>query len=236
MPALPWLNLLPGWGYGASVWDDLVPRLASRWQPWPLELPWTAPAEAWLASDGPLVSQLRPGWVMGWSLGGTLALGLRQRPEVAGVIILNATPRWCRTDDWPHGLERSEVDELAAALATDGVATTLRRFHALTTLGVHRSGPLRQTTSRHLRLDLPATQLQAGLESLVRTDLSQLRDGAPLHALWGGGDRLLPDGVHAEWIRNSCSNALSLPGAGHVILWAQPETLVSQLEVWCPKS
>ena len=70
----------------------------------------------------------RANW-LGWSLGGTLAMELAARypRQVSQLVLVTATPRFVRTDNWPCGMEPQVLEQFCESLATD-YAATVKRF------------------------------------------------------------------------------------------------------------
>ncbi|MEB3329382.1 MAG: alpha/beta fold hydrolase [Candidatus Sericytochromatia bacterium] len=99
----PPLLLLHGFGADSRVWASVAERLADRWRVLAVDLPGhggtTAPGPAWdlprtalaLAALWPLLED-RPAVVLGYSLGGRLALHLALHAPLAGLVVVGASP------------------------------------------------------------------------------------------------------------------------------------------------
>jgi pimeloyl-[acyl-carrier protein] methyl ester esterase len=149
--------------------------------------------------------------VLGWSLGGMIAVELaRQHPRrLSALLLIATTPKFMAGDGWEHGLRRDVLDDFAQGLATDYLRT-VQNFLALQTRGDERSTEtlrmLRSRLSSHGTPDLRA--LETGL-SILR--VSDLRDALPRIALptlviAGEHDRLTPADAGREL-------AIALPAA-----------------------
>jgi pimeloyl-[acyl-carrier protein] methyl ester esterase len=228
------LVLLHGWGLSPAVWSSLRPLLADFPEisaPW---LPGHGPAEL---AHGPdladwtdlLVPDLPDQALMvGWSLGGLIALDLARRHprKVARLALIGATPRFVAGPDWPHGLAAETVQGFRDGFAADPGAT-LRRFVALQTVGDAR----RKAVALALSDALPplgeehAPALADGLRLLAETDL---RDGLaeirqPVRLLHGEGDALMPAAA-ATWLADQFPNGrlTLLTDCGHAPFLSRP--------------
>lgn len=137
----PALVLLHGWGLNVRVWDGLAAALCDRFRIIAVDLPghgrsgWLperASLEEQAAQVRETVAALAAEYsLLGWSLGGQIALqlaatrqspGTRQPPAGAGVnrlVLIAATPRFLVGPDWPHGASPERLAAQAAGLSTD---------------------------------------------------------------------------------------------------------------------
>ncbi len=224
------LNLLPGWGYHASVWEALLTHLPPAWKPNLVELPWEYPTEEWLRPDGPLAARLQPGWCVGWSFGGTLALALAAARVTAidGVVLVASTPCWLAGPDWTAGLEQQAIEDLRAQVE-DQPEAALRHFNALVSLGARNAAQVRRTLAHHLLSGDMRPGLTAALRLMQRLDARTPRPEVPVRLIEGEGDRLLPGGVDPHWLTTHAGSWGRLPGTGHAPLLADPAALAASL-------
>lgn len=134
----PTLVLLHGWGLNVRVWDGLATALCDRFRIVAVDLPghgrspWlperSALTEQAAQVDGAIGAIADEYSLLGWSLGGQIALQLAadQRPDRTPVlnrlVLIAATPRFVAASDWPHG---SPPERLAAQM--QGLTTDYRR-------------------------------------------------------------------------------------------------------------
>ena len=129
----PTVALLHGWGLNLRVWDGLAGVLSERFRIVAVDLPGHGRSE-WLPERSSLAGQADQVHeavsaiagtysLLGWSLGGQIALQLAAAPGTAAAIdrlvLIAATPRLSSGPDWPHGTAPQRLAEQEAALRTD---------------------------------------------------------------------------------------------------------------------
>lgn len=194
---------LHGWGAHAGVWRELAARLAPRFRIHALDLPGygaTPACEPYtLEALAGKVARAAPRrcCVVGWSLGGQVALAWARRAgrQVERVALIATTPCFVRRPGWPHGIEAGVLEDFARALKED-LAGTLGRFSLLQARG--DAGAKR--VARRLRAALSGRRipdirtLEQGLDILLkadlRADLAAVRQ--PVLVLHGARDGLAP--------------------------------------------
>ncbi|MEN5266191.1 pimeloyl-ACP methyl ester esterase BioH [Stenotrophomonas sp. TWI587] len=237
----PALVLIHGWALHGGVFAPLVERLSphvelhlvdlpghggSRDDTTPLRLPHVVNAIA--AATPPAV------WC-GWSLGGLFALhAAATLPQVRGLAMIAATPRFVRGEDWPHAVEPAVFEQFGQDLAQD-YRGTLERFLALDAMGSeHARQELRTLREMLVGRGEPAPRaLQEGLRLLENTDLRGALTTLGKPSLWLAGqrDRL----VSARAMQAAAALA---PGAqahvvaqgGHAPFLGQTDEVAAQLQ------
>lgn len=223
----PDLILLHGWAMHSGVFDALASHLSSRFTLHLVDLPGHGHSHdsALPLAIEPVVDALvqhvpRALWA-GWSLGGLFALhAAATRPDaVAGLAMLCASPKFVRSDDWPHGMPPSVFRGFAAGLRADYRAT-LDRFIALEAFGSDDArGEIRTLRDEVFARGEPATRVLA--DGLLLLEDSDLRDVLPtitMPTLWLAGrrDRLVdPRAMQAAAAQVPNARVVVCEHAGH---------------------
>ena len=158
----------------------------------------------------------------GWSLGGLVALhGAATLPQVRGLAMLAATPRFVRDPDWPDAVEPVVFEQFGHDLEQD-YRGTLERFLALDVMGSqHARSELRTLRDALVERGEPAPRaLHEGLALLERSDLRGSLPSLHKPGLWIGGqrDRLVPSkAMHqaAALAPAGLHSAHTIDGGGH---------------------
>ncbi|MDD3517133.1 MAG: pimeloyl-ACP methyl ester esterase BioH [Chromatiales bacterium] len=239
----PDLVLLHGWGLQGAVWDPLLPALSEHRRVSVIDLPGHGhsrdvpldqPPEQALAALAASLPQA-PVDLIGWSLGGMLALALAAaHPErVRRLVMVAALPRFVQGPGWPQAMSPELLEQFAAVLA-DGYKATLTRFLALQFHGVE--GAAEKVRGLRDRLLEPAPDpdaLRGGLSLLTALDLRDtLRDlPLPVSAIFGQRDMLVPAAAAAILadLRPGLRTTV-LEGAGHAPFLSHPQAFLHTLE------
>jgi len=199
----PTIGALHGWAMHSGLFEDLAAALPEAdWRGVDLpghgqsrDTPWPDDTDSLV--DG-LVQDLPHGsFLMGWSLGGLLAMqaALKYPKRFAGLILISATPCFITREHWPDGVEAGLLKAMALELAADP-EVVVNRFLALEIHGsAHPRDELKRLKSLALAHGLPArAALLAGLKHLADTDLSARLPEieCPVLLLGGRRDKLVP--------------------------------------------
>ena len=239
------LVLIHGFAMHGGVFAPLVPTLARRHRVHVVDLPGhgasapVAPYDlATLASalDRATVDEGSPLTLLGWSLGGMVALEFaRTRPErVRGLVLVATTPSFVTRPDWPHAMATSTLARFGDELRVAYRATLLRFL----TLQVQGSDEGRRTLAAlrerlFARGDPDPRQLDAALALLRETDLRpQLSDvRAPALVVGGQRDALVPLAA-TEALAAALRDAThqTIEGAAHAPFLSHPAAFAAALE------
>jgi len=238
------LVFIHGWGQSSQAWHSQAAYFSGRYDARFVNLPGhggaaETNAETW---PGELMRRMpdEPVIVIGWSLGGMLAmhLALAHPQRFQALALVAATPRFTRAPDWPHGCPDALFDEFDAGVA-QASNKALSRFFALMLHGDGLSRRQYQQLARQAvdRAHPPSqTALAAGLQWLARFDLrSDLpRLKLPCLVMYGDGDGIVPPAAgHFLAGRLPDVREFVFPACGHAPFLTQAETFNQQLEAWC---
>ena len=128
------LVLLHGWGLNLRVWDEVRGPLAAERDVLALDLPghgrspFDADAASLEAQTDAVLAALPPRCaLLGWSLGGQIALemAVRAPARVVKLVLVATTPRFTQASDWPHGMRPTVLAGFAGHLERDLRATVI---------------------------------------------------------------------------------------------------------------
>ncbi len=238
----PDLVLLHGWGLHGGLWGPVLEPLAEAFSLHVVDLPGHGRSAPWSgdytleAIADAIAAEVPAGahW-LGWSLGGRIVLSAAARGvAIERLVLVGATPRFTRADDWPHALESEVLEGFARSLEQD-YRTTLKRFLAVQSQGSERG----REELRALRESLfdhgePSPEALAGGLAILRdADLRAQLPGITQPSLWLHGERdtLVPLAA-AEWSAAAMPDARleSIPGAGHAPFISHPEVFVAAVK------
>jgi len=139
----PALVLLHGWAMHAGIFEPLVQRLQAAFELHLVDLPGhgrshDAGVPLALAAAADAVAEVVPEralW-LGWSLGGLVALqaAATMPARVRGLLMVAASPRFVRSEDWPQGMDAAVFHAFADDLGRD-YRGTIDRFLMLEAQG-----------------------------------------------------------------------------------------------------
>ena len=239
------LVLIHGFAMHGGVFAPLVPALAQRHRVHVVDLPGhgasapVAPYDlAMLASalDRATEDEEQPLALLGWSLGGTVALEFaRTRPaRVRRVVLVATTPSFVARPDWPHAMAPATLARFGDELRVAYRATLLRFL----TLQVQGSDEGRRTLAElrerlFARGDPDPRQLDAALSVLRDADLRPSLPGvrAPALVIGGARDALVPLAA-TKALAAALPNAAhrTIDGAAHAPFLSHPAAFAAALE------
>jgi pimeloyl-[acyl-carrier protein] methyl ester esterase len=193
--------LLHGWCFSAEVWGPLAAKLAPRYRVHVPDLPGYGSMEACepytLESLAHVVARAAPRrcHVVGWSLGGEVALAWAKRTprQVRRVALIATTPCFTSRPGWQCATSAAVLREFRCSLATDRASLLARFTAALVKRDArarHFAGLLEQLSRR----DTPHSVLAAGLSVLAQADVRGGLHGVkqPTLVVHGAHDRIVP--------------------------------------------
>ncbi len=242
----PTLVLLHGWGCDSAIWQPLIEQLQTQYAIITIDLPgFGANASVTASGLGELIALIKPLLpsqcvVIGWSLGGMLAMALAHRcvNNIVGVVSIAANLKFVTADDWLPAMPKPIFDEFYAAFAGNA-SLTLKRFAGLQAQGdsVQRSltKALRDNSAKAfecVRQGGDNNNWQRGLDWLaqwdMRPDYHQLTLPG-LHVV-PDNDALVPVAVVDEFAQNTSQRVEVISDAGHAFFFTAPEKLLKILQ------
>lgn len=214
--------LLHGWGYTAGVWRDLAARLAPRMRVHVPDLPGyggvpvCSPYSLETIADTLARAAPRRCSVVGWSLGGEIALAWARRAQrqVQRLVLIATTPCFVARPGWPCATAPSVLREFGRALVADR-AGTMARFAAVQARADSRARQVTGVLQRLSEQSPPTDVLAKGLTVLSNGDLRRELPmvGQPALVLHGAHDHIVPPAAGRRL-------AAALPDARFVLLRA----------------
>jgi len=238
----PDVVMLHGWALHGGMWGPWIDPLAAHARLHVVDLPGHGHSR-WrdeIVDIGGLAKSVLPvvphgAAVLGWSLGGMVALELaRRHPRHIGPLVLIATtPRFVAGEGWAHGMRSDVLDGFARGL-TEDYRSMVRNFLALQTLGdEHAAQALRTLRSKLAAHGEPDPRaLAAGLGILrsvdLRDDLSRIAN--PALVITGERDRLTPPEAGRELaMRLPSARFRLIERAGHAPFLSHPDAVLTEV-------
>lgn len=227
--------LLHGWGCDSRTWQPLLPHLQQWADVIAIDLPGfgeSATVSVFeLDKVLALVEQCLPerAVLIGWSLGGMLALALAQRlpQKITRVITLATNAKFVASADYPSAMPHVVNRQFNQGFAKDAQAT-LKRFSGLLAQGDINERALLKTLRAQQSTRAVNHNWQEALALLAQLDnratFAQLTQPG-LH-LFGETDALVPvAAARAVKTLSALQQFKVLAGAAHVLHWSQPEKI-----------
>ncbi|MBJ7777882.1 pimeloyl-[acyl-carrier protein] methyl ester esterase [Neisseria meningitidis] len=190
-----------GGGRTGHVFDDLMPRLPATWPVSAVDLPghgdapFAQPFDIEAAADAVAAQIDTPADILGWSLGGLVALYLAARhPDKVRSLCLTASfARLTADEDYPEGLAAPALGKMVGAFRTD-YAKHIKQFLQLQLLHTHDAdGIIGRILPDLARCGTPSA-LQEALDAAERADARHLLDkiDVPVLLVFGSKDAITP--------------------------------------------
>ncbi len=198
--------MLHGWAMHAGMWRDFAEEVAKTNRVLCVDLPghgrspsvYVGKMDIW-AEKILAVMPKEPCDLIGWSLGGNIALYLAEKypDRVKSIILIANNPHFLQEESW-QGISKSVLDDFANNLQTN-VNATLIRFLGLQVRGLPEGkAALKKIKALMLECKEPEFRdLMLGLELLQTTDSREAlqKIACPVLLVLGDKDTLVPVSV-----------------------------------------
>ncbi|MEO1940814.1 MAG: alpha/beta fold hydrolase [Candidatus Thioglobus sp.] len=191
----PDLILLHGWGFNSELFNELINQYKNQYRITKIDLPGHGRSDnvngginEWCDAIIKILPE-NP-MLLGWSLGGLLAIKIATKITISQLILVASTPNFVKTNDWPYGIDENNFRQFSDALELN-LSKGLKRFVSLQTQDKTQLKTLNQSIDK-----FPASTqaLNQGLDILLATDLinefKQLN--IPTKVILGDHDTLVP--------------------------------------------
>ncbi len=229
------INLLPGWSLAASNLNALQQALQTTLPNHEVATHELPPMQmSNLEADlEQLACNLQPGWLVGWSLGGMLAIQLLRRypKRFCGVVTIATNACFATRADWPEAMP-ADTFKAFFSDAREKPEKILKRFALLVAQGAAEPREL----SRHLRWS-DADPLQRlnhlALLGVLDNRIHLRRCEQPVLHCLAAQDALVPVGVASELqALNAQAWVVVHPQSSHALPLQQPQWLAQQIAGW----
>lgn len=221
----PELFLLHGWGTTSEIWLPWLTRLEETFKVTCLDLPGLGnvklpTAELTLENSLNLLGDkiTSNSYLLGWSLGGMLAMLLAQRANinVRGVISIGYNPCFVKNEHWALGMPEDQFESFFAQMSANP-QKTLNRFFSLQVQSASESKAILKRL-KAINEEVSHSHLLNNL-SFLRTDCSVSIKSLNVKSLhfFGELDKLAPVGLADRLpLLNHSLETVVIKGAGHL--------------------
>ncbi|HEY5672569.1 MAG TPA: alpha/beta fold hydrolase [Malonomonas sp.] len=241
----PPLIMLHGWSMSSAVFAEVAPPLGRHFRVLCPDLPGHGGSDPALATSLRAFAEMLSTWshllklapaaLLGWSLGGQVALQMatERNLQLRKLLLVATTPRFCQTDGWTHALPATQIKALDRNLGR-AFEKTMGDFFNLQFAGEdlpkERYRQILQfavRTSQLPDIDFCRKVLQVLGTSDQRQQLATL--DLPTQVVHGERDQIIPSGAGcflAEQIPGATLELL--PGVGHAPFFSRPDDCVAR--------
>ena len=236
----PDVVLLHGWAMHGGVFDELLPLLTKDYRVHCIDLPGHGMSDYQneMRSLQQLTSAVQPyvpnnAIVLGWSLGGQVALQLTQQMQLHALVLVSTTPKFVADTQWSAGMAQETFEQFFTRLHENH----LRTVQDFLTLQVRGDVQATETLShlKEILLHYPPVveALYDGLSILRDTDLRTVLPSMQIPSLVMSGeyDRITHPAA-GEYLAQTMPQAkFSLcKRAGHAPFISHQQWFVEQLQ------
>ena len=213
----PDLILLHGWGFNSELFNELIDQYKNQYRITKIDLPGHGRSDnvngginEWCDAIIKILPE-NP-MLLGWSLGGLLAIKIATKITISKLILVASTPNFVKTNNWPYGIDENNFRQFSDALELN-LSKGLKRFVSLQTQDKTQLKALNQSIDK---FPASAKALNQGMEILLTVDLvdefKQLK--IPIEVILGNHDTLVPYRI-SNWYDKAKINTQVL-STGHL--------------------
>jgi pimeloyl-[acyl-carrier protein] methyl ester esterase len=211
------LVLLHGWGFNSELFSSLIDRYKNQYSVTVVDLPGHGQSddvdggiEEWC--DEIIKVLPKNPIIMGWSLGGLIAIRIATKIKISKLVLVATTPKFVQTDYWKLGIDAKSFSQFYESLNLDQ-SKCLKRFASLQASDKSQLNKLNSLIDNR---PASAVSLEQGLKILLDTDLTQelTKLVVPIEAILGSNDKLIPNEI-CDWF-SSNNIATSVLNTGHL--------------------
>lgn len=220
------LVLLHGWGFNSDLFSDLVDKYKSQYRITKIDLPGhgrSSKVAGGLDEWCDEIIKILPSnpILLGWSLGGLLAINIATKIKISQLILLASSPNFVQNEHWKFGIDADNFRQFSNTLQLNP-SKGLKRFVSLQTQDKAQIKNLNRSIDA---LPASTSALNQGLEILLNTDLTQqfLALSIDKRVILGEKDTLVPNTI-AHWYQQQTIDTTVL-NSGHIPFLHQNFTL-----------
>ena len=211
------LVLLHGWGFNADLFNDLIETYKDQYRITKIDLPGHGRSDEVAGEIDEWCDEIikilpnKP-ILLGWSLGGLLAINIARKVQISKLILVASSPNFVQNDHWKFGIDADNFKQFSDALQLN-LSKGLKRFVSLQTQDKSKLKVLNQSIDQ-----FPASTiaLNQGLEMLLSTDLTEkfLALNINMKIILGRKDTLIPSAI-SSWYESQ-SIDIAILDTGHL--------------------
>jgi pimeloyl-[acyl-carrier protein] methyl ester esterase len=211
------LVLLHGWGFNSELFNELIAKNQHKYRITTIDLPGHGKSadvvgglDEWcneiikILPDNPIL--------LGWSLGGLLAINIATKIKISKLILVASTPNFVKNSSWKYGIDANNFTQFANTLNLN-LSKGLKRFVSLQTQNKNQLKKLYQSIDA---LPATTTALNQGLDILLNTNLTKqlLELKIDKKVILGSKDTLIPSNIQTWYNRHNIKSLML--NTGHI--------------------
>lgn len=237
------LTLLHGWGFNSLIWASNIPHLNSKFDITKIDLnghgnqlysPKYEDIDFYL--DDLITSIPENSDILGWSLGGIIALKLKNKypDKINNIILCCSTPCFISNPSWAYGVAPSVWEKFSGELLTNK-ERAIKDFLLLQTMNLPNAKILFQELTEIMYQSPPhdINGLQWGLNILKQDhrDLLNQTNNSQIKCIFGAKDLLINKNIQSWFAeKHPAIQTVMLVNSGHMPFITEPELFYDYLE------